>query len=281
MLSGGYTSDNIGDRTIYAQRDTLFLSEYNLKLQPGAQLSVPVNLDHSYNVRSLLSVGQYIKPIRSNVSVLAGVGYSQNPGYIDSILNRSNSYSYTNSLIIASNISEKLDFTISYTSNYSIVKNTEKIRNISNTEYWYQSANFKVNWIFWKNFVLQTDIAGQFNKGLSTSYNQNYVVWNASFGKKFLKNNAAELKLSCFDLLNQNNNISRSVTASIIQDSRSNTFPRYFLLIFTYNLRNFNGQSMPADRERGRFREGGFDRGNMPMGPPPQGAPSGPPPPGL
>lgn len=287
VLSGGYTRDNIGDRTIYAQRDTLFLPEYNLKLQPGAQLSVPVNLDYSYNIRTLLSVGQYIKPIKSNVSILGGVGYSQNPGYIDSILNRSNSYSYTNSLIIASNISEKLDFTLSYTSNYSIVKNTEKIRNISNTEYWYQSANFKVNWIFWKGFVLQSDVAGQFNKGLSTSYNQNYVVWNASFGKKFLKNNAAELKLSCFDLLNQNNNISRNVTASIIQDSRTNTFPRYFLVIFTYNLRNFNGQTMPAEGERGRFREGGgFDRGNrdsnvMPMGPPPQGAPSGPPPSGF
>ncbi len=284
VLSGGYTQDNIGDRTIYAQRDTLFLPQYNIRLQPGAQLSVPVNLDHSYNVRTLVSVGQYIKPIKSNVSLLGGIGYSQNPGYIDSILNRSNSYSYTNSLIIASNISEKLDFTLSYTSNYSIVKNTEKIRNISNTEYWYQSANFRINWIFWKNFVLQTDVAGQFNKGLSTSYNQNYVVWNASFGKKFLKNNAAELKLSCFDILNQNNNISRNVTASIIQDSRTNTFPRYFLLIFTYNLRNFNGQSMPTDSGRERFREGrgGFDRhdSNMPMGPP-QGAPSGPPPSGF
>jgi hypothetical protein len=288
VLSGGYTSDNIGNRTIYAQRDTLYLPEYDLKLQPGAQLSVPVNLDHSYNVRSLISVGQYIKPIKSNVSLLGGVGYSQNPGYIDTILNRSNSYNYTNSLIIASNISEKLDFTLSYTSIYSIVKNSKESKNIRNNEYWYQSANFKVNWIFWKNFVLQTDVSGQFNQGLSTNYNQNYVVWNASFGKKFLKNNAAELKLSCFDLLNQNNNISRSVTASIIQDSRTNTFPRYFLLIFTYNLRNFNGQSMPAEGERVRFREGGggFERGNrnsnvMPMGAPPQGVPSGPPPSGF
>jgi hypothetical protein len=276
VLSGGYTSDNIGNRTIYAQRDSLYLPEYDVKLQPGAQLTIPVNLDYSYNVRTLINVGKYFKPIRSNISILGGVAYSQSPGYIDSILNRSNSYSYTNSLIVSSNVSEKIDFTLSYTSNYSIAKNTKELKNIKNTEYWYQSANVKVNWIFWKNFVLASDVAGQFNRGLSGNYNENYVVWNASFGKKFLKNNAGELKLSCFDILNQNNNINRSVTASTISDSRTNTFPRYFLLVFTYNLRNFTGGN--PDERRGRFRMDGDEPGRMPMGMPPSGAPMGPPP---
>lgn len=277
VLSGGYTRDNIGDRIIYARNDTL-LPEYGIQLQPGGQLSVPVNLDHSYNLRTLVNFGKYVKAIKSNVSLLGGVGYSQSPGFIDTVLNRSNAYNYTNSLIVASNISEKLDFTLSYTSNYSIVKNTKIIRNIKNTEYWYQSVNFRINWIFWKNFVLQSDIAGQFNQGLSSSYNQNFAVWNASFGKKFLKSNAAEIKLSVFDILNQNNNINRNVTASMIQDSRTNTFPRYFLVIFSYNLRNFNGQSAPAEKTRERYHEGGerYERrghdSNM------MGAPSGPPP---
>ncbi|HEX3010283.1 MAG TPA: TonB-dependent receptor, partial [Bacteroidales bacterium] len=276
VLSGGYTTDNIGNRTIYAQRDSLYLPEYDVKLQPGAQLTIPVNLDYSYNVRTLINVGKYFKPIRSNISILGGVAYSQSPGYIDSILNRSNSYSYTNSLIVSSNVSEKIDFTLSYTSNYSIAKNTKELKNIKNTEYWYQSANVKVNWIFWKNFVLASDVAGQFNRGLSGNYNENYVVWNASFGKKFLKNNAGELKLSCFDILNQNNNINRNVTASTISDSRTNTFPRYFLLVFTYNLRNFMGGN--PDERRGRFRMDGDEPGRMPMGMPPSGAPMGPPP---
>jgi hypothetical protein len=275
VLSGGYTKDNIGNRTIYAHDDTLYLPEYDLNLQPGAQLTIPVNLDRTYNVRTLLNVGKYVKFIRSNVSMLAGINYSQSPGYVDSILNKSNSYSYTNSLIVASNVSENIDFTVSYTSNYSIAKNTANISTLTNTEYWYQSANFKVNWIFFKRYVLNTDIAGQFNQGLSGSYNENTVVWNASFARKFLKNNAAELKISVFDILNQNNNISRSVSASSIQDSRSNTFPRYFLVMFTYNLRNFKGQE-PSQNPRERF-----ERGMMPMdGPPPGGMPPGGMPPG-
>jgi hypothetical protein len=281
MLSGGYTQDNIGNRIFYAQRDSLYLPEFNVKLQPGGQLSVPVNLDHSYNIRTLANFGVYVKPIRSNLNVLGGFNYSQNPGYVDSIFNRSNTYSITNSVILASNISEKIDFSVSYTSNYSIVENTEDIQTLSNTKYWYQSANMKVNWIFLKGFLLQSDIAGQFNKGLSNSYNQNSVVWNASFGKKFLKNNAAELKLSVFDILNQNKNISRTVTSSMIQDTRTNTFPRYFMVVFTYNLKRFNGQKDPTqNRGQGGYREGPM---MMPMGTPPggnspQGLPPGPPP---
>lgn len=278
-LSGTYTQDNIGNRIYYAQHDSLFLPEFNVKLQPGGQLSVPVNLDYSYSLRTLANFGVYVKPIRSNINILGGVNYTQSPGYVDSIFNRSNSYSITNSVILASNISEKIDFSVSYTSNYSIAENTADIKTLSNTKYWYQSANLKVNWIFWKGFVLQSDIAGQFNKGLSGSYNENYMVWNASFGKKFLKNNAAELKLSVFDILNQNNNISRTVTSSMIQDTRTNTFPRYFMLVFTYNLRNFNGQKAPSQNS---FPGGGGMM--MPMGPPPGGGtppagmPMGPPP---
>lgn len=267
VLSGGYTRDNIGDSTIYQHGENLYIPEYNIMLRPGGQLDVPVNMDYSYNMRSLVNIGKYVKFIRSNISMLAGISHSQNPAYIDTsvtVLNRSNSYNYTNSLILASNISEKLDFSLSYTSNYSIVKNTQQLRNLKDTRYWYQSASFKFSWIFFKNFILQSDVAGQYNRGLSGGYNENYVVWNASFGKKFLKNNAAELKVSVFDILNQNNNINRTVTASTIQDSRTNTFPRYYLLIFTYNLRNFNGQSGQPEGRRLEKGERG-DRGDRMM----------------
>ena len=60
-----------------------------------------------------------------------------------------------------------------------------------------------------------------------------------------MKNNAAEIKLSVFDMLKQNNSISRSVTETYIEDSKSNVLQRYFMLTFTYNIRKFNGMVMP------------------------------------
>jgi hypothetical protein len=268
----GYTTDVIGARTIYAKGDTLSLPQFNAVLLPGGQLSYPVNLDHAIDLSSYMTFGYFLKPVRCNLNLVLGGSYSQSPGYIDSLLNRANSYSLTNSLIVTSNISSNLDFTLSYTSNYSIVKNSTNAGGIMDTKYWYQSASFKLNWIFWKGFLLQTDLVGQFNKGLSQNYNQNYIVWNASFGKKFLKNQTAELRFGIYDILNQNDNISRSVTASSITDTRVNTFPRYFLVLFIYNLRNLNGEQPSQswdDHDHPRFPGGLVPGGRSTAGPPP------------
>jgi hypothetical protein len=60
-----------------------------------------------------------------------------------------------------------------------------------------------------------------------------------SLGYKFLPDNAGELRVSVFDLLKQNSSITRSVTDTYIEDTRTNMLQRYVLLTFTWNLRNF------------------------------------------
>jgi len=67
-----------------------------------------------------------------------------------------------------------------------------------------------------------------------------------------------------FDLLNQNQSVSRTVSGNTVVDSRSNVLTRYFMLTFTYNLRNFAGQQQ---KMQGMFRGmrppdgmGGFPR---------------------
>ena len=92
--------------------------------------------------------------------------------------------------------------------------------------------------------MLQNSLIEQINRGLAGGYNQNFLQWNIAFGKKFLKNNNAELKLSVYDVLNQNKNITHTVSASNIMDSSTNTLQRCALLTFTYNLRNYKA---PAD----------------------------------
>ena len=93
--------------------------------------------------------------------------------------------------------------------------------------------------------------------------NQNFWLWNAGIGKKFLKKQAGELKLSVFDLLGQNQSISRSVTESYIQDTRSTVLQRYFMLTFTYSLRNF-GKGKASGGNQGGFYPGGGHGGPGP-----------------
>jgi hypothetical protein len=278
-LSGSYTRDDIASRIIYARRDTLNLPEFNVILLPGGQLSYPVNMDHAMNIRTFVNLAYFIKPLKSNLNFVAGGSYAQLPGYIDSLLNRSNTYSITNSLILTSNISSNLDFTLSYTSNYSMVKNSARLEYLDDTRYWYQSASGKINWIFWKGFVLNTDFLYQYNQGLSQGYNQRYFVWNASMGKRFLKNQAAEFRLGVYDILNQNSNISRTVTASAITDTHTNAFQRYFLVLFTYNLKSKYGQPQQQQQEHQHEHHDGIPGGMPPGGLPPGTRPGGGPPP--
>jgi len=269
-ITGGLTSDVIASKTYYAKGNYLYLPEFNVTLVPGGQLTYPVNLDRAMNIRAIVNLAYFIKPIKSNFNFVVGGSYSQSPGYIDTLLNRSNAYNLTNSLILTSNISSSLDFTLSYSSNYSLVKNSANVENM-NDKYWYQSASGNLNWIFWKGFTLNSDFVYQNNQGLSRSYNQHYFVWNASLGKKFLKRQAAEIRIGVYDILDQNNNISRTVTASSITDTRTNAFQRYFLVLLKYTLKSKNGQQpAPQQNQHQHERHDGYPA-NMPPGSLPPG----------
>lgn len=271
FLMGQYSTDVITNKTIYAQGDTLIRPEgFDLTLYPGGQLSFPVNLDHSVRINTMINLSYFVKPIKSNVSLVTGGGYTQSPEFAQSVINRSNSYNLVNSLIITSNINSNVDFTVSYTSNYTVVKNS--FSGQQDKEYWYQSASAKLNLLLWKGIVVNTDILGQYNTGLYEGYNEKYLVWNASVGKKFLKNQAAELRIGAYDIFDQNKSINRIVTANYIQDTRVNTYRRYFLVLFTYNLRSRRGEAeQPQQRQDDHdhppgMPPGGFRPG---MGPPP------------
>ena len=60
----------------------------------------------------------------------------------------------------------------------------------------------------------------------------------------------AELKLTIFDLLKQNQNISRSITGSYIEDNQTQILTQYFMLSFVYNIRSFGQGQAPVENDR-------------------------------
>jgi hypothetical protein len=82
-----------------------------------------------------------------------------------------------------------------------------------------------------------------------------------SLGKKILKNQKGEIKLSVFDLLKQNQSITRNITGEYIEDVRNDVLQQYFMLNFTYNLRNFGtAATRQMNREGGNRNFGGQPR---------------------
>jgi hypothetical protein len=178
--------------------------------------------------------------------VTTGFNYAQTPGYINDRLNRYNLYSTVNGITINSDISENIDFALSYTNNYSIIKNTisTSVINVNNNpRFTYQTLGAKVTWIFWKGIIIHSDLLKQYEKGF-LNYNQYDLLLNGFVGKKLFKGQNGEIKFGVFDLLNQYKNIVHTVSPQYIRDTQTNNLGRYFMLTFTYNLNDFKGQGM-------------------------------------
>lgn len=236
------TQNFIGTSTFIAEEPTLV--GQGITLESGSQLISPVNLAGYREFRSYLSYGQPLSLLKSNINVNGGINYTSRPGLINSELNRANSTNFRLGLSLSSNISEKIDFRISTWSRYNIVENT--LRPALNNNFLTQTTRFNYNWIFGDGFTFRTDLRYQVNAGLSAGFDNNFMLWNMSAGKKVFKNRLGEVSVNVYDLLKQNNNIRRNISEIFIEDTQSNVLNRYVMLSFTYNFRHF---SQGASRE--------------------------------
>ena len=242
MIGGTITQNHIGTSTLIAQSDTLI--QQGLFLNRGAQLTRPVNMNGQGSLRSFINYGLPLGFIKCNLNLNAGVTYSRTPGMINGKINYANSTSPSMGIVISSNISEKLDFTLSSNTAYTTVNNT--LQTSLNSVFTNQNSRFRVQAQPWKGLVIQTELNHQLFKGLSGGLNNNFLLWNAGIGYKFLKKRAAELRLTAFDLLKQNNSLNRNITETYYEDVQTNVLQRYYMLTFTYNLRAFK---MPEGKE--------------------------------
>jgi hypothetical protein len=199
------------------------------------------------------------------MNISGGYNFNKTPGFINGKENLAINHTFIQSVVLSSNISTKLDFTISTNGNYNVVTNSVNPEN--NNNYYSQLSSARLNWTFWKGFSLQNEVSNRLYTGMSSSdYNQNITIVNMGLGKKFLKNQAGEIRFTVNDMFNKNTSISRTITANQIIDQQSMTLSRYFMFSFIYTFRNFKNGGMP----QGMPGSGsGFGPPTMPMGPPP------------
>ncbi len=233
--SANYTQNYVANSTFIAVNDTLLNN--SVLLRSGSQLSQPVNLSGYVTANVFLNYGLPITKIKCNLNLNTGFNYAHTPSQINNALNNSNNYSVNGGFTLSSNINEKIDFTINYMGTYTMVKNT--LQKNSDNNYYSHNASAKINWQFWKGFVVNTSVQNMLYAGISQGYNQNIFLWNASIAYKFLKDQSLELKGSVNDILNQNSGVSRTVNETYVEDSKSKVLQRYWMLTLTYTLKQF------------------------------------------
>ncbi len=262
FANGSYVNNYIGNNTVIAVNDT---TVRGVALARGSQLSYPVNLDGDWSARSFITYAMPVKSIKTNLNLNAGFNYNRIPAIINNLNNFASNYTINGGVVAGSNISENIDFTLSTNGAYNIAKNT--LQTQQNYDYYSQTSSLRLNWIFLDGFVFHTDLNHTIYSGLGPSYDQAFLLWNASLGYKFLKNKALMADIYAFDILKQNRSISRTITDTYIEDATTQVLQRYFMVRLTYTLRSFKsiGGAESSDSPRGgeggfRGRTGGEDR---------------------
>ena len=80
-------------------------------------------------------------------------------------------------------------------------------------------------------------------------------MWNASISQQLLRDKSLTVSVRVYDLLNQVNSISRSITASYIDDTATNVLTRYFMFSVSYRFNTFGKGNEP------KINGGEFNRG--------------------
>jgi uncharacterized membrane protein YgcG len=261
-------SDYITGASYFVKNDSVI---NNVTVKKNSQFSKPVNLDGYKSLRTFFTYSMPLKFIKTTLNLNAGFSYSKLPGLVDYKNTITNSYAYNTGVVFASNVSEYVDFNLSYSANFN--NSSTNTANNTTTKYINQSAGAQVNLLSKKGWFLQNDVSGNVYSGLSAGFNQSFWIWNAAIGKKILKGQSGEIKLSVFDLLKQNQSLIRTVTGTYIEDAQTQVLKQYFMLTFTYKLKNFG---VAATRQGGgNFNRGGGDRQGGGFGGPPGGGGGG------
>ncbi|MEM9833641.1 MAG: outer membrane beta-barrel protein [Bacteroidota bacterium] len=234
------TTQDYITNAIYTSLTDSVLSE-GVTLARGTQISQPLNIDGYWNVRNNTTYSFLISPLKLNMTTGVGFSYLRNPGLTNNIKNISQTYGTNARLTAASNISESVDFNLSYTASHNQITNS--VQTERDNDFLRHSFKGSVNLIFGKNFVFRTDITYDVYNGISDSFDTEYALWNASLAKKFLKNELGEISISVFDLLSQNQSVSQEITSAYLQETRASVLEQYFMLSFTYQIRNFKSGS--------------------------------------
>jgi hypothetical protein len=225
------TERTIGNATFTALRDTVV---DGVALARGVQFTRPENLLESWNA-NLFGVYSVPTPwLKSIVSLNGGGSLNRTPSRTNGITGMGSTYSIRSGAVFASNISENLDFTLSYMGTYNMRRGTQ--RTASTGDYFSHLASLRFSATAFHGIVVRQELTHDLQGGVAAS-GQNAVMWNTTLGKKFLRNDRAELRVTATDVLSQERGVNRSITETYLQDQRDRVLGRYVMAVLQYAFR--------------------------------------------
>lgn len=208
--------------------------DYDVVDSLGIKHTRPVNVNGVYNLAGNINLSLPLRIVPGTVNFSSNIGYSKTKQFINAAANHIRTFTLGPAVRFDLNPSDKID--VSFSGGFNYYKTDYSLQAALNTGYFSQQYEGEINWQLPANFYVSSNFTYTINSRRANGFNTNVPLWNASFSRQFLRFNRGELKLSAFDLLNQNVGINRSTNQNYIEDSRTRNLQRFFQLSFTYSL---------------------------------------------
>lgn len=249
--SASTTNNTVGRRTIIATQDTTINELYFLPA--GGQFSEPVNLDGQYRLNANVSYSFPIKKLKSKLNINTRASFSHNPTFVNDKKAYTDSWNMNHGMTLSSNINEKIDFTFTSSSNYRKSNNTSN----SGSEYISQTTSLNMYLNFFKDLVFRTNASNNYQNNFSSSKEDSFWHLNLGISTRVFKSKRGELSLTAYDILSKEDQRSHVVTDLYTSDYYTNKLNKFYILTFSYKLRNSKGKGKrKGQNSRRRDRHG-------------------------
>ncbi|KAA6309943.1 hypothetical protein EZS27_038664, partial [termite gut metagenome] len=183
----------------------------------GGRVYERVNVNGNWNANGFFTFNTPLKNKKFTISSSSNVMYSDAVSYT-SVGNMDAMLSTTHNLIagerLGSNYRTNLfDVSLNASINYNKTQSsTQSGSNRETFDYIFGgSTNINLPW----QIYFSTDANYRIKKGYSGDFNTNELMWNAQLSKSFLKANAATVRIKIYDILQQQSNLSRSISETM------------------------------------------------------------------
>ena len=248
----------------------------------GGRTTKPENINGNWNVNGAFMFNTAIDSAGVwNVNTFTNLSYANNVGYL-SLDDKDSQKNTTKQTTVGERLSfgyrnSWLEVNLDGSLNYTHGRN--ELQKASNMDTWQFSYGPSLTASMPWGMSLSTDLHNSCRRGYSdNSMNTNELVWNAQLSQGFLKGKPLTVMLQFYDLLHQQSNFSRALTAMARTDTEYNSINSYAMLHVIYRLNLIGGKQAhegdgPGGRDGRRPDMGGrpFNGGGRPMGPPPGG----------
>lgn len=227
MLSGSYIWSNLSFNTV---SDAITTEQTTIG---GFNRTRYINTDGNYSGWGYFGYGRTLKKLNTNVGLQVNASTNHTTNIINTQKNVSDYSSMTVGGYANYETDDKWDVGINPDFTYNI--NKSSISSVA-SNYWVFSNEFNGSYEFKKwEIGTSVDVMIRQKTEVFTS-NNNVVKWNAYVSRKFLKKDQLELKVSVFDILNQNIGFSRNAQPNLITQNTYNTIRRYGMINLVWNF---------------------------------------------